>query len=454
MESNKEIMIMFDKFNKCINQECNNCLNHSSDIKKYYNKINIKSGYNETLSQYNKLTKIINEFNSIVQLYIRENMIKIQKEIEFFELNLKHVESQICYYTNYNLNIQSNTKFKNKIDEHINICIQNNILLDIENNNCIINIQYNKLLKQIKKFDKYMIILTELKQIYKINDQQILEYHNNNENYNENLRLNKLIDDNKIKINNFVSNKQLYNKYNENIVISQNIIKEVSESITNLKYNQHYNGLIKETREKINQLNIDHIGLSNNINIDDNNLEKLIVGKIKYEKCIISINKIENEIELFSIINKLVGPSSIPRKIINIKLQHIENEVNSTIFTFINKKIHISKDIDDIKIYLVDGTNKIPFGGGMESFIITLAFKIGFITVFNIPSCSLLVIDEGVSVLDKEHVNKFNIICNFIKKFYNHILLITHIDAFNDFTIDNIEIVKHKKTKQSSVLYI
>ena len=93
------------------------------------------------------------------------------------------------------------------------------------------------------------------------------------------------------------------------------------------------------------------------------------------------------------------------------------------------------------------------FGGGMESFIIMLAFKIAFTSVFNIPSCGLLIIDEGVSVLDKEHVSKFNIICDFIKKFYNHIILITHIEAFNDFTIDTIKIKKNMKTKQSSVFY-
>jgi DNA repair exonuclease SbcCD ATPase subunit len=71
-----------------------------------------------------------------------------------------------------------------------------------------------------------------------------------------------------------------------------------------------------------------------------------------------------------------------------------------------------------------------------------LAFKISFTSVFNIPSSGLLIIDEGVSVLDKEHIIKFNEICKLIKENYNNIILITHIEAFIDYTIDTIKIEK------------
>ena len=67
-----------------------------------------------------------------------------------------------------------------------------------------------------------------------------------------------------------------------------------------------------------------------------------------------------------------------------------------------------------------------------------MAFKIAFTNTFNISHPGILFIDEGVSVLNKEHVSQFNIIANFMKKYYNHIVLITHIDAFYDYTFESI----------------
>ena len=54
---------------------------------------------------------------------------------------------------------------------------------------------------------------------------------------------------------------------------------------------------------------------------------------------------------------------------------------------------------------------------------------------------------ENVSVLDKSHINKFTIISDFLKRYYNSILLITHIDGFQDYTIDKIDINRRIERK-------
>jgi DNA repair exonuclease SbcCD ATPase subunit len=126
--------------------------------------------------------------------------------------------------------------------------------------------------------------------------------------------------------------------------------------------------------------------------------------------------------------------------------------VNGIILPFVNKQIHITKEIDDIKIFINDGISKYYSSGGMENFIISMAFKIAFTNTFNIPNTGILFIDEGVSVLDKNHANNFSVIATFIKKYYNHIILITHIDTFYDYTFDVINITKNKY-KQSFINY-
>jgi DNA repair exonuclease SbcCD ATPase subunit len=169
-------------------------------------------------------------------------------------------------------------------------------------------------------------------------------------------------------------------------------------------------------------------------------------------KYIDEINKYNVQINIYENIIKIIGPKGIPRKIINIKLQQIEDTVNDIILPFVNKQINITKEIDDINIFINDGISKYCSSGGMENFIISMAFKIAFTNTFNIPNTGILFIDEGVSVLDKNHANNFSVIATFIKKYYNHIILITHIDTFYDYTFDVINITKNKQ-KQSFVNY-
>jgi DNA repair exonuclease SbcCD ATPase subunit len=53
-----------------------------------------------------------------------------------------------------------------------------------------------------------------------------------------------------------------------------------------------------------------------------------------------------------------------------------------------------------------------------------------------------MIIDEGVSVLDKEHIDKFEIIANFLRNNYTNTILISHIDAIKDSISDFITINK------------
>ncbi len=69
-----------------------------------------------------------------------------------------------------------------------------------------------------------------------------------------------------------------------------------------------------------------------------------------------------------------------------------------------------------------------------------------------LPKCGLLIIDEGVSVLDKEHIDKFHIIGNFLKTNYKNVIIISHIDGIKDFISEFIPINKDSNN-DSSILF-
>ena len=86
----------------------------------------------------------------------------------------------------------------------------------------------------------------------------------------------------------------------------------------------------------------------------------------------------------------------------------------------------------------------------LPHFILNISLKITLSKLSVLPKCGLLIIDEGVSVLDKDHIDRFHIIGNFLKTNYRNIIIISHIDAIKDFISQFISI--HKNSSQDSII--
>ena len=75
-------------------------------------------------------------------------------------------------------------------------------------------------------------------------------------------------------------------------------------------------------------------------------------------------------------------------------------------------------------------------------FIINIGFKISLSALSLLPKNKLLVIDEGVSVLDKQHIEQFDNIIMFLNQYYENVILISHIDSLKDFINEYMNITK------------
>ena len=409
--NNNSYIDIFSKL--CFNTKCNDCSNN-------YIVINESS----------PLSKLNNSRKDYCYI-LKQEIINIEQSIEHYN---KLVENNHIYI-----------HFKNNINKYIDECKQNNYLIDLNIIENTVDKKFKKLNKQLSKY--YKLVKKQEKLIVLIDN-----YNNNLKSIKHNNQINNQIESNKNIIDDYIKTQDLFNNFNNIINESKENIQKININISNKQFNESINSKINNIKIQLDKLE-NELTHNNNLYFEiTNNLEKNNNKKSKYNDIFNKINKINKHIELNSFVFDIVSSKGIPRKIINIKLQTIENDVNNILENFITKKIEISKEIEDIKVLIHDNVNKINFGGGMESFIIMLAFKVAFISVFNIPHCGLLVIDEGVSVLDKEYASKFNIICDFIKKYYNHIILITHIDTFYDYTVENIKI--SKKANKSFVSFI
>ena len=294
------------------------------------------------------------------------------------------------------------------------------------------NIIYNNIKNRIIYYEQHNLLL-------------IIKKH---EDYNELCEIKQYLELTK---HNLLVEEQI-KKNNESIyLITQ--IHDIKQCLQSNNNNQNITLRLDTLREEICRLREDYIklsGLTNSMKSDKNNLLKCVHI---HHQLLQKLQILDKETKLYDTLILLTGMKGIPRRIINNRLILLENEVNTILSKFIQKTVYITKDIDDINIILISNNGiKCDFGGGMETFILTLAFKIALSEVFSSSKCGMLIIDENVSVLDKNHISKFKIISDFLKKYYNTILLITHIDGFQDYTIENINI--HKIKTKAKVLFI
>ena len=379
---------------KCNN--CNNCNNNNKLIADYISTNNYNFDFN--------IKKIIEKYNKYKRLYkIHKiyNNIKYTQYMEFIDNLNKHNEKQLCIFN------EKNNYCSTEISklENIIIHIQNTIIkLDIQD---IQNSNYHE---------------------YEILQEQLLLYN-----------------DIKTKI-----------KCYENELTDINNKIKLFDTYKNISHTNDTNKLLfEELTLQINDNDQLLLNYNNDIIKFKIQLDKLNSSKTIYMDLITQLNILEKDKNIFTHINKLADSNGLPLLIIQNKLKYIQDGVSNMLYKIIKKRIIITDDTTNIYIDIVNEEGRhSSYFGGMEFFICTLCFKILLCSILNIPFSGILFIDEGVSALDKEHIDNFHIVIDFLKEYYSKVLLITHIKDFKNFTCTNINIksVKHSKDNYVSQL--
>ena len=238
----------------------------------------------------------------------------------------------------------------------------------------------------------------------------------------------------------------------------------------------HYRNIKEYTNVDINKLNIVKNKLIKNIQYIENNKVLRLIDRIenkleRIENKISNYNKELNKItynlameesnakqyndmnnnitnyttnhNIYNALKKATHINGIPSIVISSRLNDINTKVNDMIAPFIAKKVNVVLDGNNILVHILDNAGHIiNILGGMEMFIINIAFKIALAGISILPKTKMLIIDEGVSVLDKSHIDKFNDIAQFLNSNYNHVILISHIDGLKDHITQFININK------------
>jgi DNA repair exonuclease SbcCD ATPase subunit/predicted MPP superfamily phosphohydrolase len=335
----------------------------------------------------------------------------------------------------YKLKIVNEQIDVNMINENCNICLKRKHILNeyIKQKELCQNELGNININEDDKYNYDKLILIK-------NEQYILI--NKYDNYRKNL-CNNILEfiNTKHESNNIWLNKlQEYNEY------LNNYIKYLTNK-ENIELIKYYDEKLNKIEDKLN--NINSIIHEQTYNLGINETKFIEYNKLKKEIKIVSKN-----FNIYSVLKKSAHINGIPSKIISLQLENIENMLNNIISPFIKKTVKISLESNYIIINIIDSnSNIINILGGMEMFIINIGFKISLSALSLLPKNKLLIIDEGVSVLDKQHIEQFDKIITFLNQHYDNVILISHIDSLKDF-INQYIIINKDIQNNSSVNFI
>ena len=163
---------------------------------------------------------------------------------------------------------------------------------------------------------------------------------------------------------------------------------------------------------------------------------------------VVELKEKKNECGLLQILEQSLGKDGLPLKILNAYLQPITDSINSIIAPFIPRKIKLHINNDDLildSFTSSDSTKSVFIHGGMESFILDIAFKITLSNFAKLPKCNILFLDEGISAFDNERLSNIDMLFNFINRYFLKTILITHIDSIKENIQEKINIIKDEQ---------
>lgn len=460
IESYNKLLIELEKHE--YNPECEKCMknpkvielnrikNILKDIEKEYNILN--NNIDELVyTKYNRMNKLNKEKD------------EINKELEILNNETKDIESNI----------------KNKTDEK-NKCTQINEGIKIIN--IIKGLKENKTLKTFK--DMMEEIKKEMDEI----NNKIDNYNNIEKTYE------KLMDEKNI----FIKNDEIKKgneKTEDDILLVKDLLKETKEKkkVIEQKHNSYIN-LKNEYQDIINK-EYEMDKKESGVVLQLNNMENEYVEIQKEKEKIENNNRIKDELEMLEMVNKkrveeinrlneeimrlnesnntrnkqkreyeinrekyqmaryekekyelykdILDKDGISLYIIKTYLEFITNGINEIIEGQIDKRVRIYEEDEKINIEIRDRNGElVEFIGGMETFITEIAFKIVLSKIMEMNRGNIIIIDEGISALDKDQLGKIDELLNFINGHYEYIMLMSHIEEMKDKVNNKIYIKK------------
>ena len=250
----------------------------------------------------------------------------------------------------------------------------------------------------------------------------------------------------------FISKKEL-EKTNLKSGVERNDarIKELQDQIELYEKSKEIVESNKAIEDIVNELKIKASNISSKLkNIEKEHMDAYskkvsAVDQLKEsEKQLLTIQQYEDDLSAYQYYISAVGKDGVPYQIISDAIPKIEQEVNNILSHIVEFSVSIETDGKNVNVYIKYEDKKWPLElcSGMEKFISGLALRVALINISNLPRPNYLVVDEGFSALDGHNIPMLHALFDYLKRNFDFIIIISHLDAMRDMVNKQLEIKK------------
>ena len=165
------------------------------------------------------------------------------------------------------------------------------------------------------------------------------------------------------------------------------------------------------------------------------------------QKTMKEFKSLEKKVKLYNHYIEAVHRTGIPYLIVQKNLSYVNQEINKILSSTVDFKVSIevgeqSKSLPIFLYYADKDRRRIDTGSGMEKLLSSIAIRAALVKISSLPKCNVFAIDEGFGSLDADNLNEMKGLFEYLKTLFDHVLIITHIEAMQDVCNNIINVEK------------
>ena len=226
------------------------------------------------------------------------------------------------------------------------------------------------------------------------------------------------------------------------LMAKETTYEENREAIENLE------ALITE-QEAISSLISDRTRELNGCKTKINNLNRK-VGSLEQKAENIKEQKQEfidlrEQFSAYDLYMRCMHPNGIAYDVIKKKLPVINQEIAKVLANLTNFEVLFEENGNKLEILIKHPAHEprpLSMASGAEKTMAAMAIRLAFLSVSNLPTSDIMVLDEPGTALDEDHLQAFTQLLDMIKGYFKITLLISHLDSLKDIADMTLDITK------------
>jgi len=155
------------------------------------------------------------------------------------------------------------------------------------------------------------------------------------------------------------------------------------------------------------------------------------------------LQDLRSEFAAYELFMRCFHPNGISYNIIKNRLPVINEEIAKILTGVVEFEVFIQNEDKKLDVLIKHPKfepRPLEMGSGAEKTIASMAIRLAFLTVSNLPKPDLFIMDEPGTALDEDNMEGFVRIMDMVKNYFKTVVLISHLDALKDAVDMQIEI--------------